>query len=102
MPNEVLETETFSKLYESLDEDEKSWIRKIIEQLKENSKAGKPLRFEWFREKKYKNKRLYYLIYENIDRILLVTFGNKKEQQKIIDFILENREKYRKIVEETQ
>lgn len=97
---EVLETETFSKLFDSLSKDEKEWIKKIIEQLKENPKAGKPLRFEWFREKKYEGKRLYYLIYQNLNKVLLVSFGTKKEQQKIIAHILANLDEYKKIVEE--
>ena len=101
MVNEVYETETFSKLYDSLDRDEKKWIKKIIEQLKENAKVGKPLRFSWFREKKYKDRRLYYLVYQKLDKVLLVAFGKKKDQQKIIDHILENKDKYKKIVEKS-
>ena len=99
MPNEVFETQTFSKLYDSLDKDEREWIKKIIKQLKENYAVGKPLRFDWFREKKYKDKRLYYLVYKNLNRVLLVAFGKKKDQQKIIEHVLANRDKYKKIVE---
>lgn len=100
MPNKVLETDTFSKLYNSLNKDEKEWIKKVIEQLKENSCVGKPLRFDWFREKRYGGKRLYYLVYQNINRILLVAFGKKKEQQKIIEHVLANKSRYKRIVEE--
>ena len=60
---------------------------------------GKPLRFDWFREKKFGDKRLYYLIYENVSKILLVAFGTKKVQQKIINHIIENKEIYKKIIE---
>jgi|SRR3989338_8551599 len=96
---DIYETETFSKLYWIMEKEEKEWVNKIKIQLKSNPEAGKPLRFDWFREKKFGNKRLYYLIYKNINRILLVSFGSKKEQQKIIDHIIENKERYRKIVE---
>ena len=100
MPNLVLETETFSQLFETLEKEEKEWIKKIIKQLEENSAIGKPLRFKWFREKKFGGKRLYYLVYEKRNSALLVAFGTKKEQQKIICHVLQNKEKYKKLVEE--
>ncbi|MBI5554210.1 MAG: hypothetical protein HY917_05750 [Candidatus Diapherotrites archaeon] len=101
MPNEVLETETFSRLFETLSPDEKEWIRKMILQLKETAEVGKPLQFNWFREKKFGGKRLYYLVYSGRQTVLLVAFGDKKDQQKIINQVLVNREAYRKAVEET-
>jgi len=100
MQNRVLETETFSRLFDALENKEKEWIKKIIQQLKENSKVGKPLGFDWFREKKLGSKRLYYLIYEKSSTVLLVAFGGKKDQKKIIAYILQNKERYRKIVGE--
>lgn len=99
--NEVLETEPFSRLFEILENDEKEWIKKIILQLETNSNAGKPLGFKWFREKKFKGKRLYFLVYKN-NKVLLVAFGKKKEQKKIIEHILANKEKYKKLVEGNQ
>ncbi|MBN1940772.1 MAG: hypothetical protein JW772_01165 [Candidatus Diapherotrites archaeon] len=99
MANRVLETDAFSRLFETLEQDEKEWIRKIIRQLGQNSGVGKPLRFNWFREKKFGGKRLYYLVYEKRNAVLLVAFGAKKEQQKIISHVLQNREKYKKAVE---
>lgn len=95
----VLETETFSRLFETLEKQEKGWIKKIIQQLMENAFVGKPLGFNWFREKKLGGKRLYYLVYEKSETVLLVAFATKKEQQKIISHILQNKEKYRQIVE---
>ena len=71
---------------------------KIKLQLIENPQVGKPLKFEWFREKKFGDKRMYYLIYKDVSKILLVSFGSKKEQQKIINHIIENKERYRKII----
>ena len=99
MPNRVLETETFSCLFETLGIEEKDWIKKMIRQLKQNPGVGKPLGFKWFREKKFGGKRLYYLVYENSNTVLLVAFGGKKDQQKIISHVLKNREFYKKIVE---
>ena len=99
MPYQVYETETFSKLYEVMEKIEQEWVDKIKHQLTENPQVGKPLRFDWFREKKFGNKRMYYLIYKDVSKILLVSFGTKRDQQKIIDHIIENKERYRKIIE---
>ena len=96
---DVYETETFSKLYLAMEKEEKECVNKIKIQLKSNPDAGKQLRFDWFREKKLGNKRLYYLIYKHINSVLLVSFGTKKEQQKIIDHIIENKDRYKKIIE---
>jgi len=101
MANKVLETETFSRLFETLEIEEKEWIKKVIQQLEENATVGKPLRFKWFREKKLGGKRLYYLVYKKSNSVLLVAFGAKKEQQKMISHILQNKEKYKKLVEES-
>ena len=100
MPNKVLETEAFSRLFETLEKREQDWIKKVVLQLKENFLIGKPLKFNWFREKKFGGKRLYYLVYEKGSLVLLVAFGRKKNQQKIINQILQNKEKYMKFVEQ--
>lgn len=100
MPNIVLETETFSRLFEALEKGEQEWIKRVVRQLEENFLVGKPLKFNWFREKKFGGKRLYYLVYEKTGKVLLVAFGTKKEQQKIINHVLQNKKKYAKFVEQ--
>ena len=62
--NEVYETETFSKIYDSSDPQEKIWIDKVKNQISENLSVGKPI---------------------------LIAFGSKKDQQKIIDNIIRNK-----------
>ena len=92
--NKIFETETFSKIFDSCDNREKQWINKVKDLLKNNLEIGKPLRFEWFREKKLGNKRLYYIINKNTNKVIMLSFGPKKDQQKIINHILENRDIY--------
>ena len=58
---EIYETETFTKIFDSVTEKERDWIQKMKEQIKLNPKAGKALHFDWFREKKFENKRLYFI-----------------------------------------
>jgi len=56
------------------------------------------LRYYWFREKKHKNFRLYYLINEELGRALLVSYSRKKDQQKIIDHVIANKLDYLEIL----
>lgn len=87
----IYATETFKKIYNLLDKSEQIWIDKTKKKLRENP-TGKPLSFDWFREKKYLNKRLYFLIDYDQNKILFVSFASKKDQQNIIDFIISNKE----------
>ena len=85
----IFVTEPFEELFYTLEKSEQIWIDKIKKKLEENV-TGKPLGFEWFREKKYKDKRLYFLVDEQNKKILLVAYATKKDQQKTIDFIKSN------------
>lgn len=91
MPYVVYATDSFKKLFATLDGTEKQWIAKIKAQLEENP-TGKPLRFDWFREKKFLNKRLFFLVDENTKNILFVSFASKADQQEVIDFVMANKE----------
>jgi hypothetical protein len=97
--NEVYETEVFSKLYNACVRAEQRWIDKVKSQLTENLRIGKPLRFDWFREKKLGSKRLFFLINERTHKAVLIAFGTKKEQQKIINHVIANRERYLRFVD---
>ena len=96
--NEIYETEAFLRLYSSLEKIEQQWIEKIKDQLQENLYIGQPLRFSWFREKRFEGKRLYYLINETSHKAVLVAFGTKKEQKKIINHIIFNKERFLKVI----
>ena len=87
----VYATESFQKLYESLTKDEQNWIKKVKDQLEEQL-TGKPLNCDWFREKKYLDKRLYFLVNEEKGKILFMSFAPKKDQQKIIEYIVCNKD----------
>ncbi len=82
-------TDTFKKVFASLDRSEQQWIENIKNKLEEEI-TGKILHFEWFREKKYLNKRLYFLIDEPSKKILFVSFAPKRDQQEIINEVKAN------------
>lgn len=86
---ETYATETFKELYAAAENHEKLWIDKTKEKLKEQP-TGKPLSYSWFREKKYRGKRLYFLIDEEQKKILFVSFSSKKEQSELIAFVKAN------------
>ena len=94
MPFQVYETESFLQVYESLDSLDRQWINKIKIQLVENPFSGKPLGYKWFREKKLGDKRLYFMVSDEKQKVLLLAYGNKKKQRKIIDHILWHKSDY--------
>lgn len=75
------------------------WVEKVFGQLKENPFAGKPLGVKWFREKKFKGLRIYFLIFEDKKAVYLVNLGGKKDQQKIINSIRLLLDSYKKELE---
>ena len=89
----VFTTQEFDKDFEKFDEGTKRNIKKIVDQLKEQGDVvGKPLGHRYFREKKFGDNRLYYLVYKQL--ILIVAIGNKKMQQETIDSVLAELDTY--------
>ncbi len=78
-----------SDAYEKSDYREQLWFDKIKEGLK-ISVTGDILRVRWFREKKFEGKRLYFIIDDFSQRILLIAFARKKDQERIIDEVISN------------
>ena len=83
----IFTTEEFDKDFEKLDTSIKRMIDNEIKQLEINPYVGKPLGYKFFREKKVKNYRFYYLIYEGYVVVFVVAISGKKDQQKAIDKI---------------
>jgi len=66
---------------------EKSELDSLISDLKNDKIVGKVLTYEFLREKKIGSKRVYFLLYEDINIALLVSISTKKYQQETIDEI---------------
>lgn len=82
-------TGEFDSDFLKLDESDKKRVRKIMNELKiKGGDVGKPLGRSYFREKKFGNKRLYFLIYKYQLIVLAVGISNKKMQQNTINEIL--------------
>jgi mRNA-degrading endonuclease RelE of RelBE toxin-antitoxin system len=85
----VFTTEEFDRDFSKLDGSDKRKVSKIMDELKKKGKdVGKPLGRNYFREKKFGSKRLYFLAYEKKLIVLAVGISNKKMQQTTIDKIL--------------
>lgn len=87
MKYEIYTTEEFDTDFEKLDKSLQTQISNEINQLKENPYVGKSLGYKFFREKKVKNYRFYYLIYDKHVVVFVVALSNKKSQQAVIDMI---------------
>ena len=84
----VYTTESFKNEISNLSDFDKKVIQKIYQRLKENPYAGDQIRYPFFREKRIKEKRIYYLVYDDLSAVLIVAFGGKKEQEKTIEDII--------------
>lgn len=83
----IYTTRKFDEDFEKLDKSLKDQIQKEIDQLEINPYVGNPLGYKFFREKKVKNYRFYYLIYEEYVVVFVIALIDKKEQQKVINQI---------------
>ena len=84
----VYSTPSFDKETEKLSQTDKEIIQKIFLQLKENPYVGEQIRYRFFREKRIREKRLYFLVYGDLKAVLVVAFGGKKAQEETIDEII--------------
>jgi len=92
-------TEWYEKKLKKLSLDEQERVKYIEQELKKTPYDGKPLGYNFFREKKFDGKRLLFLVYESYKAIFLITITDKKMQQKVIDIIKSNLDVYKEELE---
>ena len=91
----VFRSDWYDSKLQKLSSAEQDICKNFEQQLKEKPYAGKPLGYEFFREKKFDGKRLIFLVYNEHKTIFLITITNKKAQQKEIDLIKANLDVYK-------
>ena len=96
----VIGTYTYVKELEKWDNADRVAAGKIPEKLASNPFIGDSLNYPFLRERRVREKRVYYLIYEDLKLVLLVATSGKKDQQATIDHIKENLDEFRKVAEE--
>jgi mRNA-degrading endonuclease RelE of RelBE toxin-antitoxin system len=84
----VYTTESLDKELDKLSNSDREIIKKIFLHLADNPYVGDQIRYRFFREKRIKEKRLYFLVYDDLSAVLVVAFGGKKAQQETIDEII--------------
>ncbi len=91
----VYTTEKFDKEMMKLSEEEQKRIKKIFFQIKDNPYVGDQLRYKFLREKRLQEKRIYYLVYDDLQAVLIVAISNKKTQQETINHIVQYFDEYK-------
>ena len=99
MAYSVYALNVFDKEMNKLSSDYHQKIEKIFLQLKDNPYAGDQIRYKFFREKRIKEKRIYYLVYDDLKIVLMVAIGGKKAQKETIDRIANYFKEYRDYAE---
>jgi len=94
----VLSTKEFDTWERVLSPSHQKDIQNIINQLKQTWKIGKPLGYPFFREKKFGKYRVYFLVYQDIDTVLLITISDKKTQQETIERIKTQLDHYQNLI----
>ena len=95
----IIYSNHFKKNFKNLDWKEKKDTRTYIFNVLKyrGDRVGKPLSYYFFREKKIKSKRLYYLAYQDVRVIILLDVSHKKQQRDLINWAKKNLKKFRKI-----
>ncbi|MBU2615696.1 MAG: hypothetical protein KKC19_01190 [Nanoarchaeota archaeon] len=91
----VYTTSNFDRERFKLSGEEQKRIEKIFLQLKINPYVGEQLQYRHLREKRIKEKRVYYLVYDDLQSVLLVAVSGKKDQQVTINHIINNFGEYK-------
>ena len=91
----VYKTDEFNKEFDKLSNDGTNRIENMFNQLTINPYVGDQLQIRSLREKRLNEKRIYYLVFEDLQSILMIAMSDKKDQQKMINFIVDNINVYR-------
>ena len=95
----VIGTETYSQEIQDWPTDYRLAAEKIPAKLAVNPYSGDPLNYPFLREKRIRERRVYYLIYDDLKLVLLVATSGKKDQQATISHIKGKLDEFREIAE---
>lgn len=95
----VFRSGKYEQKLNKLDKSEFDRVIKFEQSLKIQPYNGKPLGYEFFREKKFDGKRILFLVYEQHKCVFLITITGKKLHQIEINFIKANLDIYKDEIE---
>ena len=97
----VYRTNEFTRLLDKLlTKAEMDRVENIEDEISERGFTGRPLGFNFLREKRINGKRAYFLVYEEFNAALMVSISDKKTQQETIDKIKEYLPEFKRLMEE--
>lgn len=100
----VFRSANFQEEISKYDKNIQNRVDKIEDKLMYNPEYGNPLGVKWFRESRFENYRIYYLIYEDLQVVYIIAISSKKDQQKTINtirlFLEFFREEIERLIEE--
>ena len=99
MTYSIYTTDSFEKETEKLSPSDNEIIKNIFQQLKQNPYVGDQIRYRFFREKRIKEKRIYFLIYNDLSAVLVVALSRKKAQKETIGEIVKLLPEFKKYME---
>ena len=91
----VFRSDWYGKKLGKLSNQEQKRVMNFEQSLKQNPSQGRPLGYDFFSEKKFNGKRLYFLVYNSHEVVFLITISDKKTQQQVIDIIKSNLDLYK-------
>ena len=100
MNYKVHTTKRFDKESEKLSNEYRRRIENLFIQLSENPFIGDQLQIKSLREKRLEEKRILYLVFEDLKAVLVIAISGKRAQQKVINFILNNIDNFKKGLKE--
>ncbi len=95
----IYTTESFDKEVAKLSQSDQEIIQKMFLKIKDNPYAGDQLRYRHLREKRIREKRVYFLVYDDLQAVLLVATSGKKDQQATINHIIDYFDEYKEYLE---
>ena len=96
----VYTTQSFDKEAIKLPQSDQEIIQKMFLKIKENPYNSDQLRYRHLREKRIREKRIYFLVYDDLQAVLVVAIGGKKDQQATINHIINYFDEYKIYLEE--
>lgn len=96
----VIGTDTYLEEISQFTKADKEAAENIPKQLAQNPFVGDVLSYKFLREKRVREKRLYYLVYKDLKLVLLVATSGKKDQQATINHIKKQLDEFRSIAED--
>lgn len=95
----VYTTESFDREVAKLSQGDQEIIQKMFLKIRNNPYVSDQLRYRHLREKRIREKRVYFLVYDNLRAVLLVAISGKKDQQETINHIVNYFDEYRYYLE---